>query len=248
MSDLTFKARVPVIDANVGVGHKKDQRYPFDSPEELVQELERHGVERALVYACQGETLSALHGNKSLSAWTSNGSLIPQFVAMPDSESLDHLAVLRADGVLTSVRLHSTEDSRLPFTSWIYGDLLSWLSDEGIPLWVSLADTPPTEIVDTLRSFPDLKVVLLGAHYSHSLMVRPLLRTLPQASLELSRYENIGGVEKLVNEFGAERLIYGSFFPRFAMGPMLYALHRLAIDDDALVAICAGNLERILKT
>ena len=39
--------------------------------------------------------------------------------------------------------------------------------------------------------------------------------------------ENICGLEKLQREFGARRLRYGSFFPRYAMGAMLFALHLL---------------------
>ena len=88
--------------------------------------------------------------------------------------------------------------------------------------------------------------MLVGAHYTHSMMIRPMMRVLPNAFLELSRYENICGIEKLVREFGASRLLYGTFFPRYAMGPMLFALHHLEISDDDLRLICAANLERVL--
>ena len=145
-----------------------------------------------------------------------------------------------------SVRLHNTEASRVPFADWIYGELLAWLAAERIPLWVSLADTPVAEVMETLRRFPDLQAVLLGAHYVHSLALRPLLRALPQAAMELSRFENLGGIESLIGEFGVERFLYGSYYPRYAMGSMLFYLHHLAIDDDALAALTAGNLERIL--
>ena len=73
-----------------------------------------------------------------------------------------------------------------------------------------------------------------------------MLERLPNASLELSRFENLGGVEALVAGFGAGRFLYGSFFPRYAMGPMLFYLHHTDIGDTDLAAICAGNLERLL--
>ena len=76
--------------------------------------------------------------------------------------------------------------------------------------------------------------------------IRPVLHTLPNAYLELSRYEPIGGVERLIGEFGAERFIYGSWFGRYAMGPILFYLHHLAISEEQLALLCAGNLERIL--
>ena len=51
-----------------------------------------------------------------------------------------------------------------------------------------------------------------------------MMRAVPGAYLELSRYENIRGIEKLLQAFGASRLLYGSYFPRYAMGPMLFSL------------------------
>lgn len=247
MATLNFTARVPVFDANVGVGHRHDRRYPFASPDQLLEEMARHGVNRALVYAVQGESISPTWGNDALSEWTDpNEALVPQYVAGCDPESLNQLTNLHRDGLVSSIRLHNTTACRLPLASWLYADLLTWLSDKQIPLWISMADTPPTEIVDTLRTYPNLIVVLVGAHYTHSMMIRPMLRVLPNAFLELSRYENICGIEKLVREFGANRLLYGSFFPRYAMGPMLFTLHHLAITEEELSLICATNLEKIL--
>ena len=102
------------------------------------------------------------------------------------------------------------------------------------------------EVRDTLCRFPDLVTVLLGAHYAHSAVVGPLLRQLPNAHLELSRYEGLGKLQPLIDEFGIERLVYGSFYPRYAMGPILFLIHHLGLDPSALAILCAGNLERIL--
>ena len=170
----------------------------------------------------------------------------PQWMAGPGGDSLRQLQSLHGDGRLRSVRLHNTEECRIPFADWVYGELLAWLDAERIPLWVSLADTPPVEIMETLRRYPGLRAVLLGAHYTHSAVLVPMLKRLPNASLELSRFENLGGIEALVAGFGAGRFLYGSFFPRYAMGPMLFYLHHTALDDAALAAICSGNLERLL--
>ena len=246
MTTSDFSARVPVFDANIGVGHRHNRPSPVNDTAGLLAEMERHGVERGLVYHVQGEMISAVDGNKALASWD-DSRLAPQWVTGPGTDSLSQLRELHGDGVVQSVRLHSTTDCGTPFVDWIYGDLLSWLEAEHIPLWISLADTPVVEIMDTLRRFPGLRAVLLGAHYSHSLAVRPLLRELPGSYLELSRLENLGTIEDLIGEFGARRFVYGSFYPRYAMGPMLFYLHHMAIDDDALKAICAGNLERLLR-
>lgn len=247
MTTLSFRAKVPVFDANVGVGHRHDRPSPFENPEQLLAEMERHGVGRALIYHLQGERLSTLDGNNWLVPWIQgNSELYPQWVAGSTADGLDQLRQLHTEGRVSSVRLHNTIESRVPFVEWIYGEMLEWLSAQRIPLWVSLADTPPVEIMETLRRYPDLVTVLIGGHYTHSLVVRPLLRHLPRAHLELSRYENLRNLLELKEEFGPERFVYGSFYPRYAMGPMLFSIHHLGLNQSELTAFCSGNLERIL--
>ncbi len=245
MPPLNFQSRVPVFDANVGVGHRHDRPSPFSKASELVEEMQRHGVERALIYHVQGEAISAIWANEALLGWAGDAFRL-QWVAGTGDDILRQLGEFHSTDRVESVRLHSPEKDRVPFVDWLYGPLLEWLSAEKIPLWVSLADSSPGEIMNTLRLFPDLTVVLVGAHYSHSTMVGPMLRKLPKAYLELSRFENLAGIETLIDEFGAKRLLYGSYFPRYAMGPMLFYLHHSDVDESDLAAICAGNLERIL--
>ena len=245
MSTLDFRPRVPVFDANIGVGHRHDRPSPCPDPDSLLEEMDRHGVGRGLVYHLQGERISPFEGNEALAEWE-HEALFPQWMAGPSGDSLRQLQSLHGGGRLRSVRLLNTEECRIPFVDWVYGELLAWLDAEGVPLWVSLADTPAVEVMETLRRYPGLRTVLVGAHYSHSAVLAPMLKGLPNASLELSRFENLGGIEALVAEFGAGRFLYGSFFPRYAMGPMLFYLHHIALDNDALAAICSGNLERLL--
>ena len=248
MTTLNFRARVPVFDANIGVGHLRNRASPFETSEQLLREMDRHGVARALIYHLQGEAMSALEGNERLLSWVDGQSALhPQWAADPTPESLAQLQQLHRPGQLTSIRLHNTRDCGLPFADWIYGDLLEWLAAERIPLWLSLAETPAVEVRETLRRFPDLVTVLLGGHYIHSMIVGPLLRQLPQAHLELSRYEGLGKIPPLIREFGIRRLVYGSFYPRYAMGPMLFSLHHLGLETGDLELVCSGNLERILK-
>ena len=73
----------------------------------------------------------------------------------------------------------------------------SWALSRGLPLWIPLPSTDADELVTTLQVYPDLVTVLVGAHYVHHLLVRPLLARLPNAHLELSRYEPIGEIEAL---------------------------------------------------
>ena len=247
MGELSFRAPGVVIDATGGVGHRHDRPAPFEDAAGLLAEMDRHGVDAAVVYHVQGESVSALDGNDLLHEWVEGRPrLIPQWVAGSDPATHRQLEGLHVEGRLSSVRLHDTASCRAPLTEWIYGDLLEWLQAEGIPLWVSLADNDHAQLADTLGRYPELVSVLVGAHYSHAALVRPLMRKLPRSVLELSRDETPGDVEALGREVGVRRLVYGSFYPRYAMGPILYYLHRCDLTASQLDLICAGNVRRLL--
>jgi predicted TIM-barrel fold metal-dependent hydrolase len=247
-TELNFRCEIPVIDANVGVGHRHDRPSLFADAPALLAQMDRHGVDLALVYHVQGEQVSALDGNDALHEWVAAGAgrLQPAWMASLGPESLQQLQQLHADRLVRAVRLHDTMSLPTPLTSWIYGDLLEWLQQEGIPLWISLADNDPVELADTLADFRALRTVIVGAHYVHAQLVAPLMKHLPRSCLELSRFETPGAIEDLVTQIGARRLLYGSFCPRYAMGPILWALHRQQIDAAQLQRILDGNTRELL--
>ena len=248
MPSLNFAPRVPVFDAQIRVGDEFKEPSPFRDRAELLTEMDAFGVQRALAYHAQAEVLSPVEGNLRLQDWIAeDGRLIPQWSVAPTTDSIAQVRALSGQGKVRCVRLFNTRAGGLPFRPWAYDALLSWLSDEGIPVWVPLPDADADEVASTLQSYPRLVTVLVGAHYTHHLWVRPLLRTLPNAYLELSRYEPIGQIEALLNEFGAKRLVYGSWYPRYAMGTMLFYLHHTDMSDSELALVCAGNLEQILR-
>ena len=221
---------------------------PCRNKTELLTEMDRHSVDRALIYHAQAESLSPLQGNRYLEDWLDEaGRLSPQWLIMPTDESLQQIESLHSQGRVQTLRLFDTEPAGLPFRSWAYDELLSWLSVKHIPLWISLPNANIENIVTTLKDYPDLVTVMVGAQYRHALWIRPLLRNITNAYLEISRYEPIGELENLRDKFGSERLIYGSWYSCYAMGPILYYLHHTNFSDEELALVCAGNLERILK-
>jgi uncharacterized protein len=247
MSSLHFKARVPVFDANIRVGDRHDEPSVCRDRGALLAEMDRHGVSHAVIYHALTEEMSPIDGNQALAAWLGDDDrLVPQWSVLPVPAARQQIAALYQAGRVSSVRLQETGRVGLPFRSWAYDELLTWLSDHRIPVWIPLPDFNPDELVTTLRAYTELVIVLVGAHYVHHLQVRPLLRALPNSYLELSRYETIGAIEALCTELGAQRFLYGSWYSRYAMGPMLFYLHHMNLREDELALICAGNLARIL--
>ena len=247
MPSLNFSSRVPVIDANIRVGDTPTDPSPVHNPEQLLAELDRFGVERGIVYHGQAETDSPIDGNSQLEQWLDdNERLIPQWMVMPTKDSLVQVRNLHRENRVRCVRLYDARPAGLPFRGWCYDNLLSWLNEERIPIWIPLTEADPHELVTTLKGYPELVTVLVGAHYTDFLLIRHMMTNLPKTLLELSRYEPTGQVETLRDDFGADRLLYGSWYPRYAMGPILYYLHHTNLTDPELRMVCAKNAERIL--
>lgn len=248
-SDFQFRPRVTVVDSNIIVGQARDEMSPAPDAPTLLAKLDHHGVDGAIVHHAYAQVMSPIEGNELLFAAIMGyeDRLLPQCVAGSTRESLTQLQDYHSQGLLRSTRLHDVSGQGIPFASWIYGELLAWLEQEGIPLWIPLPEVDANQLVEALKYYPQLPVVLVGAHYQHTLLIRPLLQALPQVTLELSRHETLGDVEALSAEFGARRLLYGSWYPRYEIGPIIYYLHHTSLSEKELADVCAGNVQRLLK-
>ena len=61
--DLDFRPEVPAFDANAALGRRHDRRVSKDSAAELLAEMDRAGVQRALVYAPHAAAYDSTEGN-----------------------------------------------------------------------------------------------------------------------------------------------------------------------------------------
>ena len=139
MTSLSFKPRVPVFDANVKVGDHHNAVSPCVDRASLLAEMDTHGVGRAVIYHALGDLTSPVDGNRALESWLADdGRLHAQWSALPLPRCLEQLQELHSQGRVTSVRLAGLDIIDFPFRPWGYDPLLSWLSREGIPLWVPL--------------------------------------------------------------------------------------------------------------
>jgi predicted TIM-barrel fold metal-dependent hydrolase len=128
-------------------------------------------------------------------------------------------------------------------------DVLSALVERRVPLFVSVRrglDWPG--IYALLAEFPDLVCVICDhGCWGMDRLFRPLLERYPNVYVDTAQYLLDGGIESLVGEYGASRLLFGSGFPESYFGGMMMALRHAQIPLKAKDAIASGNLERIMQ-
>ncbi len=258
--DLNFKPSVPVFDANVSIGRRHDKRVAVDTVDGALEEMQRAGIGRALVYSPHAAYWDPEEGNEILlEAVADRPSLVPQFVASV-FDDLDRFARSVEDNGIRAVRMLPSL-YKYAFRDWAVKPWLDWIASERLPLWLPVEytthvdqnygrakDLDPTEVYDTLSAHPDLHAVLCDFRDEDFPWVFLLLKSLPNLHLELSGYVVPDGIAMAMDAIGEDRILFGSRFPDAPMSPHLYHLHHYGLSESALRKICGGNLERLLGT
>ena len=253
--DFDFQPTVPVFDANVALGRRHDRRVTSDTAEGALTAMGRAGVGRAVAYAPHAAAYDPQEGNAMLLELIGdNDNLVPQFACNPTWDDLDEFAAQIKQTGVRSIRMFPAVHN-YPFRDWVVGPWLEWAEAEGIPVWIPHSYDlrgqsmviDPEAVHDTLESHPGVNAVLSEVGYQDEAWAVPLLRSLPNLHVEISRMINTDEISRVTGLLGEERVLFGSRFPDAPILPQLYWLHRCGFDESTLTAICAGNLERLLS-
>ena len=250
---MKARERVCFFDCNAyfGLPMRRPLR-PVATVTELLAELDRAGVERALVWHIAQHDAAAQVGNRLLAeaiapyprlvgCWT----ILPaQTHELPPPPALfEEMRAARVAGLRIFPQSH-----RFLASALATGGLLEALVVRRVPLFVSLRrgiDWP--EIYALLAQAPELVCVICDhGSWGADRLFRPLLEQYPTVCVETGSYLLDGGIESLVADYGASRVLFGSGFPDAYPGGAMMTLRHARISDEAKSAIAGGNLERIL--
>jgi len=230
---------------------------PAETVDDLLGELERAGLARALVRNAAIWEESPEVGNALTGAECArDGRLEPAWGVLPPhtgelGDVDEFLSAMRAAGVRALWAYPAKHRYLLNATTM--GGLLEEMQSRGIPLFLHRRELPGAqetwEVAEqVLADFPRLHLIV-AAHgsWGEDRLFRPIMARYPNFAVGTSRYELDGGIEDLCRTLGPERLLFGTNFPETPMGgPMLTLLHA-AISDDERALIAGGNLRRILE-
>jgi hypothetical protein len=226
---------------------------PVPTAEQLLAEMDRAGVDRALVWHIAQHDASPQIGNQLLAdAIHPHPRLVGCWTVLPNQARefpppplfFQHMR----DARIAALRIFPSAHRFLANAVSI-GDWLEPMVARRVPLFLSVRrgmDWPA--IYALLAEFPDL-VCAICDHgcWGMDRMFRPLLERYPRVYVDTAQYLLDGGLEALVADYGAQRLLFGSGFPESYFGGMMLALRHAQIPEQAKAAIASGNLERMLE-
>lgn len=218
---------------------------------ELLEELNFCGISQAVISHHAMIDVDPGYGNRLAAeeAAESGGRLLPSWaIAPPVTEPEYAPAALFPAMQSAGVKLLRAYPAR---NRYILGGvamepLLSEMVSLRIPFYLS-----PSEgwepVYQVLQEYPRLTVILTNyGLWSHARFTFPLFRAYPNFYMETGDMQTAGEIRAICEQFGPERLLFGSGFPSNAIGGPLAALRGSGIPDEAMAAIASGNLQRLL--
>jgi predicted TIM-barrel fold metal-dependent hydrolase len=215
----------------------------------LIAEMDRFGIEKALVHHVLSRDLSPSTGNlllmeaiqafpRLLPVW----GVLPEFFDSP-ARAAEFEQRLAASGV-RAVRLFPFHHN-LRLGACALSPLLERLAAIGTVLFVA-RDEIDWNGLATLLGVAALQVVLVNPGYRNDRHLFPLLERYPNLHIEASTYVGHRMVEEFVGRFGSARLVLGTQIPAFDPGAILAVLAYADLRQADRMNICRENLRRLL--
>lgn len=255
-----------MIDVNVSLSHWPFRRLPDDEPERLVARLRSLGVTEAWAGnfdALLHRDLGAVNARTAeLCGRFGDGLLHP--VGAIDPTLPDWREDLRR-----CAEVHQTRALRLHPNYHGHGldhpavaELLDEAGRRGLIVQIAvrmedergqhplLKNTPPTDLaplVPLLDRPGRPKLVLLNAlkNAGGAGLPRPLLEA-ADVWFDIAMLEGMGALGRLVNQFGAERFVFGSHAPFFVPEAAKLKFEESPLSAENAQAIQRGNAQRLL--
>ena len=247
MKDLLFFDADCCIGSGPGIGIRP-------GVERLLSEMDRSGVDRALVRHGNFKLLGAEAGNRELAemlARDGSGRLYGVWCILP--EQCPELP--RGDEFFAAMKRHRIRALTLYPDDHLFvpcrlsiGRVMDAAAERRIPVLFEAAHNDWSKIYAFVREFPRNRIVIYECwgKWGHDRQLRPLLENCENVFYSIGGYQVPEGIRDLVELYGAERILYGSGFPRYNHGTGMLQLKHGGMTDGDVARIAGKNLEKML--
>ena len=241
------------LDANLWLGRPRHPEFAAGfGLAAMHRRLARYWIQGGVVSHFGALTYSPSWGNRVLLDVLAGTQLWAGIILVPEMfEPEEAGADYVDDAIGRGARLARLFPRTHNFTlhSWCGGALLQALADRRLPLSIWHTEASWDDIRGLCQSHPRLPVIVEGTPLKilyHGRLLYPLLEQCPNLRLELHNLANYLGVEVIVQRFGAERLIYGSFLPVYDPNVSQMQVTHARISERDRLLIAGQNLAALV--
>ena len=246
-----------MIDVNVAFGRTRVGRSGFETADDLLAEMDRLGIDEAVVHhvlAAEGDVrlgnrllIEALQGHRNLHlCWV---MAPPALGDLPDPREWVREAI---EAGVRAVRLFPAH-SLYTLSPWCMDPLLDAVEEATLPVFIDFGThhwsqrvIPWDPIKVLCERHAGLDVAVVGATVGETRDAVSLMHVLPNLYLELHAFAPPDGLALLAREGLAERLLLGTGLPYCAGECVVEHVRRAALNPGQLEAVAGGNVSQLL--
>ena len=246
------------FDINCMLGPTNTNREPaFLNVQSLLAEMDRVGIEEALVFSSLARESHPIDGNQHIvEAVQGIHRLHPCWVVLPPGtlempepgklvERMKSAGVRAARMCPVQHRYPLIERSCRALFKELTAAKIPLLIDTNRPSW-SQTTLDWRDIFDVAENHPDLQLVLLREGGTTARVLFSVWDDFPNIKLDASYLQESRIVEEIVERFGAERLLFGTAMPQYDAGGPLASVLGAPVSDAARDSIAGDNARRLL--
>jgi len=251
------------IDTNVHLGHWPFRRHGIEETAKLVEKLKTVKVTQAWVASFEGVLHKDIAGVNARLAEACRGSemLKPVGVVNPRmADWPDDIRRCRETHKMHAIRIYpnyhgyAVDDAdcvrmlKLAAEAKLLVQLVVKMEDERThhPL-IKVKDVDLSMLPKVVAGIDGLKLQLLNCPLPASgEALIPIARS-GSVYFEFAMQESVGGIAKLVNRVGMNRVLYGSHFPLFHAESAMLKMKESALAEDAEMAVRVQNAKKLIS-
>jgi predicted TIM-barrel fold metal-dependent hydrolase len=264
-----------VFDAHCVVGrHLNLRANGLHSAEDLISEMNHYAISEALVVDSLSREHHPKEGNDRIKKITVDQprlhrawSVLPSWIHETKQTPLDFLEEMKLHDI-RAIFLYPNQYF-FKLNDWNLDELLDLLSEYKVPVFINpinitgragtdasdwgplIGSTDASDwdgIISLCKRWPKLPIIISENRIRRS--QRLLYKTLdlcPNLHLEISAYWLHRGIEYLTEQWGANRLLFGSGWPRFGQHMTITNLTTAQISDGEKKMIAGDNLRKLIS-
>ena len=246
------------FDANCGVGQYYNPPPGHDpSTLALLRKMDEVGIAESAVYHFKAQQYDFREGNGVLlDEIAEHGRLHPVLMVGPhhtgEAPTPDEMVELMRQNDARILKMFFGVQPFVPGPDpFLMGPLFDRVAEHRPVLILDYADIHGVQfnwIIDILDGWPGIKVVLVLPKIEyHERYFYALWERFDSFFLELAGNQTMGTLEKIVERFGPERVVYGSRYPYFTPLQTMLQIIYSDIDEEAKRKIAGDNMRSLLK-
>ncbi len=219
----------------------------------LLKEMDRAGVERALVVHASVDTAPHVANqqiakdikvapDRLVGVWC----MLPQ--QCPEIPGEDVIFEMMHEQGIGALTLNPYEHLYVPCRMTL-GRMMDAAAERKVPIILDCFDQHWKDLYDFVAEFPKNVFIFRASwgKWGYDRQLRPLLENYVGFHFALNGYWVPEGIRDLAELYGADRLLFASGFPVYNLGNQMLQLKYSGLPTEDIVKIAGGNMERLMR-